>query len=118
MTAHHSVERNWSFCNFCCFSYMAISVVSMEFSEGTDADVEQDFVRIGDIELPDDNPVHCGSEFCVICNKLATEQQPPLFGPCLSWPNGWMHQDATWHAGRPLPMPHCVRWGPSSPQQA
>jgi len=22
-------------------------------------------------------------------------QQPPLFGPCLLWPNGWMDQDAT-----------------------
>jgi len=31
------------------------------------------------------------------------------------WPNGWMDQDETWHAGRRLPGPHCVRWGPSSP---
>jgi len=30
------------------------------------------------------------------------------------WPNGWMEQDETWHAGRPRPWPHCVRWGPSS----
>jgi len=30
------------------------------------------------------------------------------------WPNGWMDQDETWHAGRPRPWPHCVRWGPSS----
>jgi len=21
----------------------------------------------------------------------------PIFGPFLLWPNGWMHQDATWH---------------------
>ena len=21
---------------------------------------------------------------------------PPLFGPCLLWPNSWMNQDATW----------------------
>ena len=33
------------------------------------------------------------------------------------WPNGWMDQDETWHAGRPRPCPHCVRWGPSSPPQ-
>ena len=26
------------------------------------------------------------------------------------WPNGWMDQDETWHAGRPCPWPHCVRW--------
>jgi len=29
------------------------------------------------------------------------------------WPNGWTDQDETWHAGRPRPWPHCVRWGPS-----
>ena len=28
------------------------------------------------------------------------------------WPNGWTDQDETWHAGRPRPWPHCVRWGP------
>jgi len=27
--------------------------------------------------------------------------QPPIFGPCLLWPNGWMGQDATWYDGRP-----------------
>ena len=26
-------------------------------------------------------------------------------------PNGWMDQDETWHADRPRPWPHCVRWG-------
>jgi len=31
------------------------------------------------------------------------------------WPNGWMDQDQTWHAGRPQPWPHCVKWEPSSP---
>ena len=31
------------------------------------------------------------------------------------WSNGWMDQDETWHAGRPLPWPHCDRWGPTSP---
>ena len=41
--------------------------------------------------------------------------QPPIFGPCLLWSNGWMDQDATWYGGRPQPRPHCVRWGPSSP---
>jgi len=25
-----------------------------------------------------------------------------------------MDRDETWHAGRPRPWPHCVRWGPSS----
>jgi len=31
------------------------------------------------------------------------------------WPNGWLDQDETWHAGRPRPWPHCVRWRPSCP---
>jgi len=44
------------------------------------------------------------------------KQPPPLFGQCLLWPNGWMDQDATWYGGRPQSMPHCVRWGPSSPK--
>jgi len=39
--------------------------------------------------------------------------QPPIFGPCLLWPNGWMDQDVTWYRARPRPWPHCVRWGPT-----
>jgi len=47
----------------------------------------------------------------------------PVFGPFLLWPNGWMHEDATygwmhedatWHVGRPQPRRLCVRWGPST----
>jgi len=41
--------------------------------------------------------------------------RPPIFGPCLLWPNGWMDQDATWYGDRPRPRPHCVRWRLSSP---
>ena len=41
--------------------------------------------------------------------------QFPIFGPCLLWPDGWMHQDTTWYGGRPRPRWHCVRWGPRSP---
>jgi len=47
----------------------------MEFSEGTDVDVEENFAEMGDTELPDDDPVQCGSEFCVICNEMAKEQR-------------------------------------------
>ena len=39
---------------------------------------------------------------------------PPILGPYLLWPNGWMDQDATWYGGRSWPSPHWVRWGPSS----
>jgi len=31
------------------------------------------------------------------------------------WPNCFTDQDETWHAGRPRPWPHRVRWEPSSP---
>jgi len=44
-------------------------------------------------------------------NKKA---QPPIFVPCLLWPNGWMDQDATWYDGRLRPGQHCVICGPSS----
>jgi len=37
---------------------------------------------------------------------------PPIFGPCLLWPNGWMDDDATQYRSRPLPRPHRVRRGP------
>jgi len=30
-----------------------------------------------------------------------------IFGPFLLWPNGCMHQDATWCGGRPQPMGLC-----------
>jgi len=41
--------------------------------------------------------------------------EPPIFGPCLLWPNRWMDKDGTWHGGGPRSRPHCARWGPSSP---
>jgi len=46
--------------------------------------------------------------------------RPPIFGPFLLSPNGWVHQDATWYGGRPQPRRLCVRWGPSfsSPKAA
>ena len=39
--------------------------------------------------------------------------EPPNFRPFLLWPNGWMHQVATWYGGRPQPGRLCVRWEPS-----
>jgi len=35
--------------------------------------------------------------------KKGAEPPPPIFGPFLLWPNGLMHQDATWYGGRPQP---------------
>ena len=43
--------------------------------------------------------------------------EPPIFGPFLLSPNGWMHQGATWYGDRPWPRGLCVIWGPSSPPQ-
>jgi len=44
-------------------------------------------------------------------------RSPPIFGPCLLWPNGWIDQDGTWHGGGPRSRPHCARWGPSYPKK-
>ena len=40
---------------------------------------------------------------------------PPIFGPCLLWPNEWMDEAGTWHGGRHQTRRLCVRWGPSTP---
>jgi len=46
------------------------------------------------------------------------QSSPSICGPFLFWPNGWIHQDATWYEGRPQPRRLCVRCGPSpSPQK-
>jgi len=39
----------------------------------------------------------------------------PNFGPFLLWPNGSIHQDATWYWCWPQPRGPCVRWRPSLP---
>ena len=49
-----------------------------------------------------------------LSKKGACSISPLIFSLCLLWPNGWMHQDATWYDGRPQPGQHCVRRGPSS----
>ena len=41
-----------------------------------------------------------------------------IFRPFLLWPNGWMHQDATWYGGRPQPRRLCVFDGdPCTPRK-
>jgi len=44
-------------------------------------------------------------------------KQPPIFGPCLLWPNSWMDEDTIYYGGRPRPRRHCVKWGFSSPRK-
>ena len=34
--------------------------------------------------------------------------EPPIFGPCLLWPNGSMDQDAIWYGATPPPRGHCI----------
>jgi len=53
----------------------------------------------------------------VLDGDPVTGTQPPIFDPCLLWPNGWIDQDAIWYGGRPRPERHCIRWKPSSSQK-
>ena len=39
---------------------------------------------------------------------------PPIFRPCLLWPNRWMDQDGTWHGGGLSPG-HIMLDGDSAP---
>jgi len=41
-------------------------------------------------------------------------RSPPIFGPCLLSPNGWMDHDATWYGSRPSPG-HIVLDGDPAP---
>jgi len=72
----------------------------------------------GWIKIPLDMEVGLGPDHIVLENPSSTHlkgaQPPPLFGPCLLWPYGWMGQGATWYEGRPRPRRHCVTWGSSS----
>jgi len=55
---HRSIDQNSS-----------LSHLVSRFLQWNDVVVEQNFVEMDDIELPDDDPVQFGSEFCVICNQ-------------------------------------------------
>ena len=70
----------------------------------------------GWINMPLDREVDLGPGDIVLDGDPAAPQgaQPPIFGPCLLWPNGRMDLDATWYRFRSRPKRHCVRWGPSS----
>jgi len=62
----------------------------------------------GWIKMPLGTEVGLGPDDIVLDGNPAPspktgKQPPPMFGPFLLWPNGWMHQDATWYGGRPQP---------------
>ena len=40
-----------------------------------------------------------------------------IFGPFLLWPNGWMHQDATWYGGRLQPRDFALDEDTAPPQK-
>jgi len=72
---------------------------------------------VGWIKMPLGTEVGLGSGDFVLDGDPAPiptkgGRAPPIFGSFLLWPNGWMHQDATWYGGSPRPRRHCVRWGP------
>jgi len=75
----------------------------------------------GWIEVPLDMEVGFGSGDFVLDGDSAPlpkkGAEPPIFDPCLLWPNGCMDQDGTGRRDGPRSRPHCVRWGPSSPPQ-
>ena len=50
------------------------------------------------------------SVVCPVCLSVC-----PVCDVRALWPNSWKDQDETWHAGRPRPWPHSVKWGPISP---
>jgi len=43
---------------------------------------------------------------------------PPIFSPCLLWPNGWMDQGATWYDGLPRPDNIVLDVDPAPPPRA
>jgi len=63
--------------------------------------------------MPLDREVNVGPRDIVLNGDPAPSKgaQPPIFGPCLLWPNGWMDEDTIWYE-----VGHCVKWGFSSPR--
>ena len=57
----------------------------------------------GCIKMPLGMEVGFGPGDCVRWGPSSPKKgaQPPIFDPCLLWPNGCMHQDTTWYGGRP-----------------
>ena len=57
------------------------------------------------IKMPLGSEVGLGPDDIVLDGDPAPPQKgggapPPIVGPCLLWPNGWMDEDATWYGGR------------------
>jgi len=55
------------------------------------------------------------SDRCPVC--LSVLPGCPVCDVGVLWPSGWMDQDETWQAGRPLPQPHYVKGDPAPPSK-
>ena len=73
------------------------------------------------IKIPLGREVGFGSGHNVLDGEPVSPKKggtvPPIFVPCLLWPNGWMDQDATWYRDRPGCRPHCIRWATELPPE-
>ena len=58
----------------------------------------------GWIKMPVGTEVNLGPGDLVLDGVAAHPKraEPPVFGLCLWWPNGWMDEDTTWYGSRPL----------------
>ena len=66
------------------------------------------------IKMPVGMEVSVGPDDIVLWGPSSPAQKgggarSPIFAPFLLWPNGWMHQNATWYGVRPQPRGLCVR---------
>jgi len=58
----------------------------------------------------------CKTVPCMLSDRcLSVCPVCPLCDFGVLWPNGWMDEDETCHAGRPRSRPYCIRLGSSSP---
>ena len=62
------------------------------------------------------NSVHFWTTVCKTVRPMLSDRCLSCLSD-LSVCNRWVDKDETWQAGRPRPRPHCVRWGPSSPEK-
>jgi len=51
----------------------------------------------------------CYRSFVCMCLSFCLSFCLSVCNVGVLWPNGWMDQHGTWHAGRPLTRPHCIR---------
>ena len=74
-----SPQRGWSPPQFLAHFYCGQTAGCIKMPLGMEVDLRPvDFVLNGDPASLHKN-----------------EAEPPVFGPCLLWPNGWMDQDGT-----------------------